>query len=49
MMLRQVAGVAAPVEASANLAQTTVAPPSIRACASNEIADRHAYLEDGFF
>ncbi len=49
MMLRQVAGVAAPVEASANLAQTAVAPPSIRACASNEIADRHAYLEDGSF
>jgi hypothetical protein len=49
MMLRQVAGVAAPVEASANHAQTAVAPPSIRACASSEITESHAYLEEGPF
>jgi hypothetical protein len=49
MMLRQVAGVTAPVEASANHAQIAVVPPSIRACASNEIADRHATLEEGPF
>jgi TPR repeat protein len=49
MMLRQVAGVVAPVEANVNHAQTGLAPPSIRACASNEIADRHATLEEGPF
>jgi hypothetical protein len=46
MMLRQVAGVVAPVEANVNHAQTGVAPPSIRACASNETALDYVALGD---
>lgn len=46
MMLRQVAGVAATVEASANHAQAGVGPPSIRDCASNETATDYVALGD---
>ncbi len=49
MMLRQVAGVSAPVTARVNHSQPAVAPPSIRACASDENIERHAYLEAGPF
>ena len=49
MMLRHVAGVSAPVTARVNHSQPAVAPPSIRACASDENIERHAYLEAGPF
>ena len=49
MMLRQVAGVTVPVAARVNNTRTTVAPPSIRACASDETAPNHVALGEGPF
>ena len=46
MMLRQVAGVVAPVEVNFNHAQSGIAPPSIHACASNETATDYVALGD---
>jgi hypothetical protein len=48
-MSRQVIGMTAPVEASTIHAPTAVALPSIRACASNEIAESHTTSEEGPF
>lgn len=46
MMLRQVAGVAVPVEPHPNGAPTTLKPPSIQACASDRTPTRHAAMDD---
>lgn len=46
MMLRQVAGVTVPAEASVDHSQIAVAPPSIRACASTETALNDAAMGD---
>ncbi len=46
VMLRQVAGVAVPLEVRANGAPTTVAPPSVRACATGQPSPRHAAADD---